>query len=133
MLYMIRKQRQRFKVWWIGAEVTTHFLGNYDVPGHVDICLVHMSLASKALGPLAKAHEGHVFIESFQGGKIATKILRSLWNDSQQVSKYPLVIKHGNGKSRINGGFGRKITEKWSTFRCHAMFDYRRVRGIIPN
>ena len=30
-----------------------------------------------------------------------------------------LVFKHGNGKSRINGGSNRKITYKWSIFHCH--------------
>ena len=32
---------------------------------------------------------------------------------------YPLVIKHGNGKSPWNGGFNRKLTDKWSIFHCH--------------
>ena len=32
---------------------------------------------------------------------------------------YPLVIKHGNGKSSLNGGCLRKITDKWSIFHCH--------------
>ena len=37
---------------------------------------------------------------------------------------YPQVIKHGNGKSPINGGF--TITDQWSIFQ-HAVFDYQRV------
>ena len=39
---------------------------------------------------------------------------------------YPLVIKHGNGKFPMNGGFRRNITGKWSIFQ-HAMFDSRSV------
>ena len=35
------------------------------------------------------------------------------------LNGYPLVIKHGNGKSPINGGFNRKIIAKWSIFHCH--------------
>ena len=42
---------------------------------------------------------------------------------------YPLVMKHGNGKSPLNGGFNRKITDKWSVFV--AMFDYRRVSNFL--
>ena len=36
---------------------------------------------------------------------------------------YPLVIKHGNGQSPMNGDFNSKI--KWSIFHCHV--DYWRV------
>ena len=36
-----------------------------------------------------------------------------------RIQRYPLVIKHGNGKSSINGGFNRKMTEKWFLFHCH--------------
>ena len=32
---------------------------------------------------------------------------------------YPLVIKPGNGKSPINGGFNRNITDKLSIYHCH--------------
>ena len=32
---------------------------------------------------------------------------------------YPWVIKHGNGTYPMNGGFIRKITDKWSVFHCH--------------
>ena len=42
---------------------------------------------------------------------------------------YHLVIKRGNGKSSMNGGFNRKSTYKWSI--SIAMFDYRRVNGLI--
>ena len=38
------------------------------------------------------------------------------------------------GKSSINGGFHRKITDEWSIFQP-AMFDYRRVsdgEGMVP-
>ena len=37
-----------------------------------------------------------------------------------------LVIKHGHGQTRMNGGVHRNITYKWSIFQ-QAMFDYRRV------
>ena len=47
-------------------------------------------------------------------------------NSSPPRKEYPLVIKHGNGESPMNGRFRRKITDKWSSFQ-HAMFDYRRV------
>ena len=40
---------------------------------------------------------------------------------------YPLVIKHGSGKSTPNGGFNRKITELNGPFFQQAMFDSRRV------
>ena len=35
---------------------------------------------------------------------------------------YPWVIKHGNGKSHVNGGFNGKIIHEWWIFQ-HAMFD----------
>ena len=38
---------------------------------------------------------------------------------SQNGMNYPLVIKDGNGKSPINGGFNKNIIYKWSMFRCH--------------
>ena len=44
----------------------------------------------------------------------------------EHLSIYPLVIKHGNGKSHFN----RKITDKWSISQ-HAMFDYQRVSILI--
>ena len=44
---------------------------------------------------------------------------------------YPLVIKHGNGKSPVDKGFNKKITDKWSIFQ-HAMFDYRKVLDQFP-
>ena len=34
-------------------------------------------------------------------------------------SKASGVIKHGSGKSSINGGLDRKITYQWSVFHCH--------------
>ena len=37
------------------------------------------------------------------------------------ISKYHLVIKDGNGKSPINGGFNRKIIRKWSIFPSHGL------------
>ena len=33
--------------------------------------------------------------------------------------KYPLVMKHGNGKSTMNGGFNRKNIDKWAILHCH--------------
>ena len=39
---------------------------------------------------------------------------------------YPLVIKHGKGKSPVNGCFNRTITLKWPIFQP-VMFDYQRV------
>ena len=39
--------------------------------------------------------------------------------DTHSHIGYPLVIKHGNGKSHTNGGFNRKITDKWSMLHCH--------------
>ena len=41
---------------------------------------------------------------------------------------YPLVIKHGSGKSPINGGFNRKSMINGPF--CIAMFDYRSVIGL---
>ena len=38
----------------------------------------------------------------------------------------PLVVKHGNGTSPMNGGFSRKITDTWFSFQ-QAMFHDRRV------
>ena len=34
-------------------------------------------------------------------------------------TNYALVIQHSNGKSPMNGGFSRKIANKWSIFYCH--------------
>ena len=31
----------------------------------------------------------------------------------------PPVIKHGNGKSNVNGGLNGKLTDKWWIFHCH--------------
>ena len=39
---------------------------------------------------------------------------------------YPSVIKHGNGKSHLNGAFNRKILHKWLIL-LPAMFDDQRV------
>ena len=36
-----------------------------------------------------------------------------------QVLMYPLVIKHGSGKSPTNGGSNRKITYQRSILNCH--------------
>ena len=36
-------------------------------------------------------------------------------------NNYPLVIKHGNGKSPRNGGLNGKITARWSIFHCHVL------------
>ena len=44
-------------------------------------------------------------------------------------SNDPLVLKHGNGKSPVNGGFKifhRKVVYTWSIFQ-QTMFDCRRV------
>ena len=43
---------------------------------------------------------------------------------------YPLVIKHGNGKSIANGGFNKKITDKQSIFQP-AMFGCRRIFSAL--
>ena len=40
-----------------------------------------------------------------------------------------MVIKHGSGKSPMNGGLIKKITYKWSIFQ-HAMFD--KTGGQLP-
>ena len=66
------------------------------------------------------------------------RIIRQMWNplrvllrhhekkDSATKKKntgasqvYPLAIKHGNGKSPMNGGFIKKINDKWPIFHCH--------------
>ena len=36
--------------------------------------------------------------------------------EQTQQFRYPLVIKYDNGKSLLNGGFTRKITDQWSIF-----------------
>ena len=47
----------------------------------------------------------------------------------QQISKYPLVIKHGNGKSPMNGGFIVLIGKSLISGPFFiAMFDYWRVQ-----
>ena len=43
---------------------------------------------------------------------------------------YPLVIKHGHGKSTMNGGFYSKKTLINCPFSI-AMFDYRRVKLVL--
>ena len=47
--------------------------------------------------------------------------ISSISDDFVYDGLYPLVIKHGNGKFPINGGFNfnNKILDKWSIFRCH--------------
>ena len=52
-------------------------------------------------------------------------------NQTNSQQQYPLVIKHGNGKSPMNGGVNRKITYfyykfLWTIFP-QTMFDYRRI------
>ena len=41
-----------------------------------------------------------------------------------------LVVKHGNGKSPINGNQIRKITYKWSIFHCHIWLPEGRLQMI---
>ena len=61
-----------------------------------------------------------------------TRIPKKKWqwqycSQLKSEQQYPLVIKHGNGKSPMNGGLNRRITKKkWSKFSI-AMFDCHRV------
>ena len=54
--------------------------------------------------------------------------LKSEQTQIQSVHAYPLVIKHGNGKSPRNGSLSSKITE--NRLFSIAMFDYRRLYGF---
>ena len=51
----------------------------------------------------------------YPGGDQKPLITRS----SPVKCPYPLVIKHGNGRSSMNGGLDRTINYKWFMFHCH--------------
>ena len=69
------------------------------------VCLKDRSPSNSAIDKILSCPNVHCIY-------ITAVIFWILWG-------YPLVVKHGNEKSPLGGGFTRKITDKWSVLHCH--------------
>ena len=98
----------------------TRWISGYHVVRQTQVAIVFRSvLVHRFAGGLPKQVNHWLGIRTNKTGQMSQLNLST-------KSAYPLVIKHGNGKSPVNGSFNRQISYKWSIFQP-AMFDYRRV------
>ena len=85
-------------------------------------CAQQILSTTGPLGPWGKLKK---YLETWD----TTGTFWTLWIN--WINVYPLVIKHGTGKSAMNGGLNRKITNNWSIFHCHVWLPDGRCCSVV--